>query len=190
MRPTASLAAVKAVSQPFMRAQEGLFHGKSKRYGNNVPHSLQKTRRTWLPNIRSKTMHSEALGLMKLKITTTAIRATKKMGGLDEYVLRTPTRKLGELGIGLRIRVRETRKEIEQANAEAARAQGQSVSAEERMEEQAKALGDLAFLPAPRQPTLAEMRAERERAGQALGLGRPAPALLLAKTDAAQESTA
>ncbi|KAI4525245.1 hypothetical protein K525DRAFT_234801 [Schizophyllum commune Loenen D] len=185
MRPTVALN-VKAVSQPFMRAQEGLFHGKTKRYGNNVPHSMQKTRRTWLPNIRSKTMHSESLGLMKLKITTTAMRAVKKMGGLDDYVLRTPTRKLGQLGIGLRIRVREAQKQIAQAEAVAAAASQTPVSEEQA----AQALEELEFLPTPRKPTLAEIRAEREREGQKLGLGQPAPAALLLEKEVPQASAA
>ena len=93
------------------------------------------------------------------------------MGGLDDYVLRTPTRKLGQLGIGLRIRVREAQKQIAQAEAVAAAASQTPVSEEQA----AQALEELEFLPTPRKPTLADIRAEREREGQKLGLGQPAP---------------
>ena len=97
------------------------------------------------------------------------------MGGLDDYVLRTPTRKLGQLGIGLRIRVREAQKQIAQAEAVAAAASQTPLSEEQA----AQALEELEFLPTPRKPTLAEIRAEREREGQKLGLGQPAPCVAL-----------
>ncbi|KAG8842864.1 hypothetical protein FRC20_004210, partial [Serendipita sp. 405] len=34
----------------FKRAQAGLFHGRTIQFGNNVPESRYKTRRTWQPN--------------------------------------------------------------------------------------------------------------------------------------------
>jgi large subunit ribosomal protein L28 len=60
MFPTPALLGV--VSTPFKRAQLGLFHGKTKQYGNNVPFSKKKTQRTWLPNIQNKWILSNALG--------------------------------------------------------------------------------------------------------------------------------
>jgi large subunit ribosomal protein L28 len=69
-----------AVSAPFKRAQLGLFHGKMKQYGNNVPFSKKKTRRTWLPNIQSKRLFSESLGEnIRVKVTTRALRTIKKV---------------------------------------------------------------------------------------------------------------
>ncbi|KAH9972517.1 hypothetical protein BJV74DRAFT_864972 [Russula compacta] len=76
-----SLAA--ALSQPFKRSQLGLFHGKTKQYGNNVPFSKNKTRRAWLPNINPN------------------------YGGLDQYVLNTKSDSLGWEGMRLRVAVRE-----------------------------------------------------------------------------------
>ena len=71
---------LEAVAGPFKRAQLGLFHGKMKQYGNNVPFSKHKTRRSWLPNIQSKTLYSEALGKkLKLKVTTRALKTIKKV---------------------------------------------------------------------------------------------------------------
>jgi ribosomal protein L28 len=73
-----SLAA--ALSQPFKRAQLGLFHGKTKQYGNSVPFSKNKTRRSWLPNIQSKRLFSDALGQMvRVKLSTRALKTIRKV---------------------------------------------------------------------------------------------------------------
>jgi len=97
-----------AVSVPFKRAQLGLFHGKTKQYGNNVPFSKKKTRRTWLPNIQSKRIFSESLGEnIRVKVTTRALRTIKKYGGLDNYILKTKSELLGWEGMRIRILVRE-----------------------------------------------------------------------------------
>lgn len=73
-------SAVAKISTPFRRSQLGLFHGKLKQYGNNVPHSKHKTRRTWLPNVQSKRLKSDALGHeVKVKLTTRALKTIKKV---------------------------------------------------------------------------------------------------------------
>jgi large subunit ribosomal protein L28 len=73
-----SLAA--SVSQPFKRSQLGLFHGKTKQYGNNVPFSKNKTRRSWLPNVQSKRLFSDALGeMVRVKLTTRALKTIRKV---------------------------------------------------------------------------------------------------------------
>jgi ribosomal protein L28 len=73
-----SLAA--ALSQPFKRSQLGLFHGKTKQYGNNVPFSKQKTRRTWLPNIQTKRLFSDALGeKVRVKLSMRALKTIRKV---------------------------------------------------------------------------------------------------------------
>lgn len=74
------LSTLPRISQPFKRSQEGLFHGKMKQYGNNVPHSKHKTRRTWLPNVQSKRLTSEVIGeTFKLKVTTSAMKSINKV---------------------------------------------------------------------------------------------------------------
>jgi large subunit ribosomal protein L28 len=117
---------VAALSQPFKRSQLGLFHGKMKQYGNNVPFSKKKTRRTWLPNIQSKRLFSDALGeMVRVKVTTHALKTIRKVckkrnlffknsllhksqvGGLDQYVLNTKSDLLGWEGMRLRVAVRE-----------------------------------------------------------------------------------
>lgn len=73
--------ALEVVSAPFKRSQLGLFHGKMKQYGNNVPFSKKKTRRTWLPNVQNKSLHSDLLNQsFKIKITTRALRTMHKVG--------------------------------------------------------------------------------------------------------------
>jgi ribosomal protein L28 len=69
-----------ALSQPFKRSQLGLFHGKTKQYGNNVPFSKKKTRRAWLPNIHSKRLFSDALGeMVRVKVSTRALKTIRKV---------------------------------------------------------------------------------------------------------------
>src|ERR1700678_2069502 len=68
------------VSQPFKRSQGGLFQGKTKQYGNNVPFSKHKTRRTWLPNVQLKRLPSEIMGdTIRVKVTTRALKTIKKV---------------------------------------------------------------------------------------------------------------
>ncbi|RDB18000.1 54S ribosomal protein L24, mitochondrial [Hypsizygus marmoreus] len=95
------------VSQPFKRSQLGLFQGKTKQYGNNVPFSKHKTRRTWLPNVQRKRLASDILGEVRVKLTTRALRTIKKHGGLDNYVEKTRADILGWEGMRLRLKIRE-----------------------------------------------------------------------------------
>lgn len=63
--------------------------------GNNVSHAHNKTRRRFLPNVQQTSVMSDALGrLVRLKLSTRAIRTIEKAGGLDAYVLRTPASRL------------------------------------------------------------------------------------------------
>lgn len=123
-------ALLAALSTPFKRSQFGLYHGKMRQSGNNVPFSKQKTKRTWLPNVQQKRLRSDALGeSVRLKLTTRALKTIKKVcstadvfmcrfltgsvpvqyGGLDNYLLNTKTDLLGQEGMRLRILVRDQR---------------------------------------------------------------------------------
>ncbi|TFK28303.1 50S ribosomal protein L24 [Coprinopsis marcescibilis] len=107
-----SLPALGELSQPFKRAQFGLFGGKTKLYGNNVPFSKHKTRRTWLPNVQRKRIPSDILGeSVRLKVTTRVLRTIKKYGGLDNYLKGTASHKLGYVGLGLKLKVKDTEKQ-------------------------------------------------------------------------------
>ena len=78
MFPSSTLWAV--VCAPFKRSQLGLFQGKTKQYGNSVPNSKHKTRRTWLPNIHNKRLFSDALQKhVRVKLTARALRTVHKV---------------------------------------------------------------------------------------------------------------
>lgn len=121
-------ALLDSLSTPFKRSQFGLFHGKMRQSGNNVPFSKHKTKRTWLPNVQQKRLRSDVLGEnVKLKLTTRALKTIKKVhfdirsiapwfltslfqyGSLDNYLLGTKTDLLGQEGMRLRVLVREQR---------------------------------------------------------------------------------
>ncbi|GAA6059278.1 hypothetical protein JCM10212_006671 [Sporobolomyces blumeae] len=91
------------------RLQTGLYDGRSIQSGNNVGETFNnKTRRTWLPNVHSKNLWSEALGKkLRLKVTAGALRTIDKVGGLDAYLFRMKPERLGEKGMALRQAVQE-----------------------------------------------------------------------------------
>ncbi|KAF9153493.1 39S ribosomal protein L24, mitochondrial [Actinomortierella ambigua] len=110
-----------AVAQAtFKRAQRGLFGGKHIQFGNNVPFSKTKTRRTWLPNVQPKRLFSETLNdWIKLNMTTSVIRTVDKKGGLDRYLLDTKPELLGQKGVEIRQRILDV---LKQKRAKAATA--------------------------------------------------------------------
>jgi large subunit ribosomal protein L28 len=71
--------------------------GKGVLTGNNVSHAHNKTRRRYLPNLQVSSMMSDALGeMVKMRISTNAIRTIEFKGGLDAFMLGTPDRKLSD----------------------------------------------------------------------------------------------
>ncbi|KIP01327.1 hypothetical protein PHLGIDRAFT_17272 [Phlebiopsis gigantea 11061_1 CR5-6] len=103
-----TLALREAISAPFKRAQLGLFGGKTKQSGNNVPFSKKKTRRTWLPNVHNQRLFSDTLQqFIRVKITARALRTVKKHGGIDHYVMNTKPELLGWEGMRIRHVLRE-----------------------------------------------------------------------------------
>jgi len=62
--------------------------GKGVQSGNNVSHAHNKTRRWWLPNLQQTSVMSDTLGQMiRLRITTSALRTIEHKGGLDAFLL-------------------------------------------------------------------------------------------------------
>ena len=71
--------------------------GKGVLTGNNVSHAHNKTRRRYLPNLQNKALHSEALGQMvRLRVSTNAIRSVEHLGGLDNYLLKASDDRLSQ----------------------------------------------------------------------------------------------
>ena len=70
-----------------------------KRYlsGNNVSHANNKTKRRFLPNLQKITFISDKLGQkIQLNVATSTIRTVEKKGGLDDFLISTPNKKLPE----------------------------------------------------------------------------------------------
>ena len=62
--------------------------GKGVLTGNNVSHANNKSRRRYLPNLQEKDLLSDALGRMvRLRLSTNAIRSIEHAGGLDTFLL-------------------------------------------------------------------------------------------------------
>ncbi|KAF8635692.1 hypothetical protein AX15_000317 [Amanita polypyramis BW_CC] len=169
---------LETVSVPFKRSQLGLFHGKTKQYGNNVPFSMKKTRRTWLPNVQRKRVQSETLGKMiRLKLTARALRSIKKAGGLDGYVTNTRHELLGLEGMRLRLAIREqARKNAEVARLKETVELSQSPEGLEILEQRKneellrEQRATLKQIQKGVGPTLGFARSAREQAAKALGL--------------------
>ncbi|KAL2643856.1 hypothetical protein R1flu_011443 [Riccia fluitans] len=78
------------------RAKRGLYAGRHIQFGNKVSEDGgNKSRRTWKPNVQTKRLFSLALDkYIRVNITTHALRCIDKAGGIDEYLLNIPDRKL------------------------------------------------------------------------------------------------
>eukprot|EP00897_Mesotaenium_endlicherianum_P007674 jgi/Mesen1/6935/ME000036S06272 len=88
---------LELVGRAFMRrVRRGLYAGKEIRFGNKVSEDGgNKTRRTWKPNVHWKRVYSQALEkMLRIRMTTHALRCIDKAGGIDEYLLNTPEKKL------------------------------------------------------------------------------------------------
>jgi len=69
--------------------------GKKVQFGNNVSKANNKTRRKFNPNMQSATFKSELLNKnIRFNVATSSIRTVTKFGGIDEYLIRTKSKKL------------------------------------------------------------------------------------------------
>ncbi|HEX3862460.1 MAG TPA: 50S ribosomal protein L28 [Stellaceae bacterium] len=68
--------------------------GKGVLVGHNVSHSNIKTKRRFLPNLQTISVLSDALGPVRLRLSTTAIRTIEFKGGIDAFVKDVPDHKL------------------------------------------------------------------------------------------------
>ena len=63
--------------------------GKGVLTGNNVSHANNRTRRRYLPNLQQQSFYSEALNqIVRLRVSTHALRTVEKRGGIDEFLLK------------------------------------------------------------------------------------------------------
>lgn len=91
--------------------------GKGVQAGNNVSHSMRKTRRRWLPNIQTVSVLSDSLGqTFRMRLSSHGLRTLEQIGGLDVFLMR---KKPEELSTELR-RIRKRVEARQKAEAEAA----------------------------------------------------------------------
>ena len=80
--------------------------GKGVQAGNNVSHANNKTRRRFLPNVQATRLWSDSLNSMvRVRLSTAAIRTIEHNGGLDAFLMQAKTRELGDEGRNLKRRV-------------------------------------------------------------------------------------
>jgi large subunit ribosomal protein L28 len=60
--------------------------GKGVQVGHNVSHSNIKTKRRFLPNLQTISMLSDAIGPVRLRLSTAAIRTIEFKGGIDAFL--------------------------------------------------------------------------------------------------------
>ncbi|MGE5537663.1 MAG: 50S ribosomal protein L28 [Gemmatimonas sp.] len=69
--------------------------GKNVMRGHNVSHANNKSGRTFMPNLQHASLLSDALGrLVRVRVTTAALRTIEHNGGLDAYLVKARTTKL------------------------------------------------------------------------------------------------
>ena len=69
--------------------------GKGRQVGNNVSHANNKTKRLFLPNLQNVTLMSDGLERsFKFRVSTNGLRSVEHVGGLDNWLVKTPEAKL------------------------------------------------------------------------------------------------
>ena len=70
------------------RAKRGIYVGKQVMSGHNVSFSNRRTKRTFMPNVQTKTYYSKLLNReIKLRVTTKAMKCIKKAGNFDKFIM-------------------------------------------------------------------------------------------------------
>ena len=88
--------------------------GKGRQVGNNVSHANNKTKRTFLLNLQNVTLISDALGeSVKLRVSTHGLRSVEHVGGLDNWLRKTPDARLS-------LKARRLKREIAKKTSEQA----------------------------------------------------------------------
>ena len=79
--------------------------GKAPLTGHKVSHSNRKTKRRFLPNLQTVSLLSDAIGAVRLRLSTNAIRTIEFKGGIDAFLKGTPDRKLSPEILRLKRRI-------------------------------------------------------------------------------------
>jgi len=80
--------------------------GKGRQVGHNVSHANNKTKRVFLPNLQNVTLLSDGLERsFKFRVSTHGLRSVEHVGGLDNWLRKTPD-------VRLSLRARRLKREI------------------------------------------------------------------------------
>ncbi|RYP05123.1 hypothetical protein DL765_009935 [Monosporascus sp. GIB2] len=84
----------------YKQRNEGLFGRAKIRFGNTVSERYdRKSRTSWLPNRHTKRLWSPALGaFVRTRLTAQVLRTVDRLGGIDEYLLGSKSKRIRELG--------------------------------------------------------------------------------------------
>jgi large subunit ribosomal protein L28 len=84
--------------------------GKGVLSGNNVSHANNRTRRRFLPNLQVTSLLSDILGHeVRMRLSTRGIRTVEHNGGIDAFLLGTPSTKLTIEARSLKRRIEKAR---------------------------------------------------------------------------------
>ncbi len=76
--------------------------------GNQISHSNRKTRRRFLPNLRTVSFKSDALGTeVTLKVTAASIRTVNKYGNIDNFLVNCRHNKLTDSAKKLKLQIKK-----------------------------------------------------------------------------------
>ncbi len=76
--------------------------------GHKVSHSNIKTKRRYLPNLQSVSLMSEALGhKISLRLTPNTIKSIEHNDGIDNYLLKSSSRKITQEALVLKKRIQK-----------------------------------------------------------------------------------
>ncbi len=82
--------------------------GKGVQVGNNVSHANNKTRRRYLPNVRSVSLMSDVLGMsVRLKVSAHGLRSVEHNGGIDNWLIKTSNDKLSVEAVKLKRQIKK-----------------------------------------------------------------------------------
>ena len=83
--------------------------GKETLFGHNVSHANNRTNRRFVPNLQKVSLYSDALRrIVRLRISTRALRSVQHNGGLDTYLLSRHDAQLAPVGLRLKRKVKKT----------------------------------------------------------------------------------
>ena len=84
--------------------------GKKALVGHKVSHSNIKTKRRFLPNLRSVTLISDALGRsVRVRVSANALRTVDHRGGLDAFLLKAKDAELAPRMVELKRQIAKKR---------------------------------------------------------------------------------